>query len=67
MPPLTRQPAQTQMSYCSQEVTVTPNSVVGAPLVLPFEALFSRAPIFPETDISIPASRFEDFATNTFQ
>ncbi|KAJ5297797.1 hypothetical protein PENANT_c012G09850 [Penicillium antarcticum] len=66
MPPLTRQPAQTQQSYCSQEVTVTPHSVVGAPLVLPFEALFCRAPVFPETDISIPASRFEMFATNIF-
>jgi hypothetical protein len=67
MPPLSRQPAQIQKSYCSQEVTVTPNSVVGAPLVLPFEALFSRAPIFPERDISIPAARFVEFTTNMFQ
>jgi hypothetical protein len=66
MPPLTRQLVQTQQPYCSQAVTVTAAGVVGAPLILPFEALFCRPPIFPETDLVISATDFQRFATNMF-
>ncbi|KAE8423842.1 hypothetical protein BDV36DRAFT_289939 [Aspergillus pseudocaelatus] len=62
MPPLVNQPATIQTLYMDQEVTVTPNAVIGAPMVLPFQALMDRAPAFNETDISITAQHFRGFA-----
>ncbi|KAE8361225.1 hypothetical protein BDV27DRAFT_160897 [Aspergillus caelatus] len=62
MPPSVNQPATIQTLYMDQEVTVTPNAVIGAPMVLPFQALMDRAPAFNETDISITAQHFRGFA-----
>ncbi|KAE8143071.1 hypothetical protein BDV38DRAFT_293515 [Aspergillus pseudotamarii] len=66
MPPLSDQPAATQMLYMAQEVTVTPNTVSGAPMVLPFHALMDRAPGANETDISITAQDFRVIASTCF-
>ncbi|KAJ5895316.1 hypothetical protein N7495_007007 [Penicillium taxi] len=44
MPPLTTQQPLNQQSYCAQEVRASENGISGAPLILPFEALYDRAP-----------------------
>jgi hypothetical protein len=50
MPPLAPQPAAQRMPYSLQEITITPTSASGS-LILPFEALFCRAPLGNEADI----------------
>ncbi|KAE8168309.1 hypothetical protein BDV40DRAFT_294853 [Aspergillus tamarii] len=62
IPPLVNQPATTQTLYMDQEVTVTPHAVIGAPMVLHFQALMDRAPGLNETDIPITAQHFRYFA-----
>lgn len=53
LPPLTKQPRGTQRPFALQAIEVTPTGVSGAPLVLPFEALFCRPPQGNERDIII--------------
>lgn len=50
MPPLIQQPASQQTPYSLQEIKITPTSASES-LMLPFEALFCRAPQGNETDI----------------
>ncbi|KAI2791265.1 hypothetical protein POX_c04122 [Penicillium oxalicum] len=57
MPPLIQQPAATQQAYCAQEVEVTPTDIHGAPIILPFAALFDRDPGPSETDVVINAQQ----------
>ncbi|ODM16426.1 hypothetical protein SI65_07933 [Aspergillus cristatus] len=40
-----------QKAYLSQELQITPYSVDGAPLILPFEEVMRRSPVKNETDI----------------
>ena len=51
MPPRLHQPAATQQSYDAQVIKITANNITGAPLVLPFLALFDRPPKGNEADI----------------
>lgn len=51
MPPLVAQAAVNQRCFSAQEVTVDRNGVTGAPMVLPFSALFDTAPGPNETDV----------------
>jgi hypothetical protein len=46
-----------------QQITITPNRVTGAPLVLHFENIFLRQPIAPETDITFTANELAAFET----
>ncbi|KAE8407527.1 hypothetical protein BDV37DRAFT_240439 [Aspergillus pseudonomiae] len=66
IPPLTTQPAVNQRPYAAQEVMVTPNSVTGAPMTIPFEALYDRGRGPAETDVVIPANDFRDIAGTVF-
>ncbi|GIJ98728.1 hypothetical protein Aspvir_000848 [Aspergillus viridinutans] len=53
MPPLVQQQANSQTAFCHQEVIVTPTSITGGPLVIPFRAMFDRQPTGAEGDIVI--------------
>ncbi|PYH74403.1 uncharacterized protein BO88DRAFT_439885 [Aspergillus vadensis CBS 113365] len=44
MPPLGQLPAGVQTAFCVQEVVITPQSIMGQPLVIPFRALFDQKP-----------------------
>jgi hypothetical protein len=46
-----------------QQITITPNGVTRAPLVLHFETIFLRQSIAPETDITFTANELAAFAT----
>jgi hypothetical protein len=66
-PPLAPQPPPLQQPYCASEVEVTstgvagqPNLVVGAPMVLPFAALYNRSPAANETDVVLSQNDFAD-------
>ncbi|GIK05321.1 hypothetical protein Aspvir_009428 [Aspergillus viridinutans] len=65
-PPLVNQPAATQQLYSAQEVVVTPTGMTGAPMVLPFRAVYDRAPTANETDIAITAQDFRRFVETIF-
>ncbi|GKZ30213.1 hypothetical protein AbraIFM66950_008259 [Aspergillus brasiliensis] len=60
MPPLVQQPANAQFAFPIQEVVITPTSITGQPLVLPFQALFDRRPDGNERDIVIDNQGFRD-------
>lgn len=60
MPPLGMQAAANQRYYSAQEVTVDGNGVTGAPMFLPFRALFDRDPRPGETDVAITAQDFQE-------
>lgn len=51
IPPTSHQPASIQQPYCAQEVTITPRTVDGAPLYIPFVSIFDRLPTGGEGDI----------------
>ena len=53
MPPRIHQPSATQRSYDAQVVKVTTNNITGAPLILPFLALFDHLPQGNEEDIAL--------------
>lgn len=55
LPPLYPQIPASQQPYCAQEIVITPQGVTGVPLVLPFDALYDRAPAPApgETDVLI--------------
>ena len=67
-PPLVVQAAASQRCYCVQEVTVDRNGVAGAPMVLPFRALFDRDPDPSEskTDVAITAQDFREITATVF-
>lgn len=60
MPPLGVQAAANQRCYSAQEVTVDRNGVAGAPMFLPFRALFDRNPGPGESDVMITAQDFQE-------
>ncbi|KAF4214439.1 hypothetical protein CNMCM5878_009249 [Aspergillus fumigatiaffinis] len=65
-PPLVNQPAASQQIYSAQEVVVTPTGVTGAPMILPFQALYDRPPGPNESDITITAQDFRAFVQSIF-
>lgn len=56
VPPLSPLSPTTQQPYCAQEIVITPQGIVGTPLVLNFHALYDRAPGQGETDILITSA-----------
>jgi hypothetical protein len=67
MPPLVPQRPAIQQPYCAQEIVITrppaqglPVTVTGAPLILPFHALYDRAPGRRERDIIITSGGCND-------
>lgn len=66
MPPLVAQAAVNQRCVSAQEVTVGTNDVTGAPMVLPFSALFDRGRWPNETDVLITAQDFRDIIATVF-
>ncbi|KNG86654.1 hypothetical protein ANOM_005674 [Aspergillus nomiae NRRL 13137] len=60
------QPVHTQRPYSAQEVLITPDSVTGAPMIIPFEALYDRGRGPTETDVILTADDFRDFASTSF-
>jgi hypothetical protein len=65
-PPLENQPAASKQVYSAQEVVVTPTGMTGAPMILPFQALYDRAPGPNESDITITAQDFRAFVQTIF-
>ncbi|CAI7661779.1 unnamed protein product [Penicillium viridicatum] len=66
VPPLLSQPVPTQQPYSAQEVYVQPNNVVGAPLSIPFVAIYDR-PLGPgEHNILINANDFLEITEKLF-
>ena len=53
VPPLYPQVPASQQPYCAQEIIITPQGVIGTPLILPFNALYDRAPGPGESDVLI--------------
>ena len=45
-----------QQACCTKEVIITPTTIVGAPLTLPFQAVFDRPPMGNERDIVLDAA-----------
>ncbi|KAJ5845176.1 hypothetical protein N7534_008845 [Penicillium rubens] len=66
VPPLVTQPIPTQQPYSAQEVYVQPNNVVGAPLSIPFAAIYDRPPGPGEHDILINANDFLEITEKLF-
>lgn len=67
MPPFVSQAAVNQRCFSAQEVTVERDgSVTGAPMVLPFRALFDRDPSPNERDVSITAQEFQEITAAAF-
>lgn len=52
--------ANAQIAFCIQEVIVTPTSIDGGPLVIPFRAMFDGQPTGAEGDIVIDHQGFRD-------
>lgn len=65
MPPLVQQPFATQQAFALQEIEITPTSATGQ-LVLPFWAVFDRAPTGIETDLIITPQELTDIARFVF-
>ena len=66
-PPLVVQAAASQRYYyCVQEVTVDGNGVTGAPMVLPFSALFDRESGPGETDVAIADQGFREITATVW-
>ncbi|KAL4895672.1 hypothetical protein BDV59DRAFT_172930 [Aspergillus ambiguus] len=65
-PPLVNQPAVNQQLYSAQEVVVSPTGMTGAPMVLPFRALYDRAPRPNESNIVITDRDFREFVQTVF-
>ncbi|KAJ5186745.1 hypothetical protein N7449_011509 [Penicillium cf. viridicatum] len=66
IPPLVTLPIPTQQPYSAQEVYVQPNNVVGAPLSIPFAAIYDRPPGPGEHDILIKADDFLEITEKLF-
>ncbi|KAJ5508030.1 hypothetical protein N7527_010173 [Penicillium freii] len=66
IPPLVPQQAISQQAYCAHEVEVTANGVTGAPLTLPFVAVYDRAPTTGKGDIVLTAQDFLSLTGNLF-
>ncbi|KAJ5554915.1 hypothetical protein N7461_003385 [Penicillium sp. DV-2018c] len=66
IPPLTIQSIAIQQPYSVQEVYVEPNRVIGAPLVIPFVAIYDRLPGPGEHDILLNAQDFLEITEKLF-
>ncbi|KAJ6009233.1 hypothetical protein N7522_004249 [Penicillium canescens] len=66
IPPLIPQPTPIQQPYSAQEVYVEPNRVIGAPLNIPFVALYDRSPGQGEGDILIQMQDFRNITKLLF-
>jgi hypothetical protein len=51
---------------CAHEVTITANGVTGAPLTIPFVALYDRQPAHGEGDIFLATQDFMDITSDLF-
>jgi hypothetical protein len=56
-----------QIPTKTQEITIIPNTVTGAPLVLEFEKIFLRPAVLPESDIIFTGQELSDWAANFWQ
>jgi len=66
IPPLLQQPATIQQPYSVHEVEVTSTRVDGAPMILPFSALYDRPPGPGEVDVVLNAQDFRDITSRLF-
>ncbi|KAE8381676.1 hypothetical protein BDV26DRAFT_255235 [Aspergillus bertholletiae] len=66
IPPLVTQPVITQNPYSVEEVTVTAAGVTGAPMTIPIQALYDRAPSSTEKDIILNDSDFTFITRSAF-
>ncbi|OQE13623.1 hypothetical protein PENFLA_c045G02029 [Penicillium flavigenum] len=66
VPPLVQQPAVLQQAYCAHEVEISANGVTGAPLTLPFVAVYDRSPAQGEGDIVLTGQDFLDVTSDLF-
>lgn len=64
--PLVQQQAISRQAYCAHEVEVTANGVTGAPLTLPFVAVYDRAPAAGEGDIVFTVQDFLGITSDLF-
>lgn len=62
MPPMVRQPAVSQQAYCIKELIITPTTIVGAPLILPFQAIFDHPSMGNEQDIVLDTAALMSIA-----
>ncbi|RHZ74431.1 hypothetical protein CDV55_106213 [Aspergillus turcosus] len=65
-PPTDRQPPGNQYAYAAHEVTVTATTVTGAPMTLPFAALYERPPGPNEGDVVITSQMFREIVHSVF-
>lgn len=66
IPQLIQQPAASQQAYCAHEIVVAADSVTGAPLTLPFVAVYDRSPAQGEGDIVLSAQDLLDVTIDRF-
>jgi len=67
--PLTRAVpnANIQIPTKMQEIIITSNAVIGAPLVLAFDKIFLHPAVLPETDITFTRQELSSWAANFWQ
>ncbi|CAG8016442.1 unnamed protein product [Penicillium nalgiovense] len=66
IPPLVQQQAVSQQAYCAHEIEISANGVTGAPLTLPFIAVYDRPPAQGEGDIVLTGQDFLDITSDLF-
>lgn len=66
MHPLLQQPATIQQAYSAHEVEVTSTRIDGAPMILPFTALYDRHPGPSEVDVVLDPQEFRDITSILF-
>lgn len=66
IPPLFQQPATIQQAYSAHEVEVTSTRIEGAPMILPFAALYDRPPGPREVDVVLDPQDFRDITSILF-
>jgi hypothetical protein len=66
IPPLAQQPATIQQAYSADEVEVTSTGIEGAPMILPFAALYDRPPGPSEVDVVLDPQDFRDITSILF-
>lgn len=66
LPPLTQQLPTAQQPFSVHEVEVTSSGVHGAPMILPFAALYDRQPGPGEADVVLDSQDFRDITSILF-
>jgi hypothetical protein len=59
--------ANIQIPTKMQEIIITSNAVIGAPLVLAFDKIFLRPAVLPETDITFTGQELSSWVANFWQ